>query len=446
MSKFRLLIFCIGVITVESLVLALLVPLFLIIFSIPNKIDSVEVIGGLFLFFMFYKSIIEIWLFLLVVINKVKRRHPKITDLLRGKFFASILMFSLLLMILYESDFRLDIFFAYAAMYIPSVVIAFYLFKEVWFKAEEWLVSKGDECSTSQRAKAITEEYPSKKVPSPDILDKSKNKYWFFLAILLFALVELFINEEVTSPIIRVLRYLLIVLSVLTLKFFYTDKQKYKKINHFIWGALLISILVDINWGLYRINGLVGLQMMEVARMNVDMGEVKYIYTDEGDYKYSRFGMLISFKDNVNDYSVNCKRNFLTGTVYCMSIKGEKSYYKFGFNKIGFFSSSNIERSSVNLQVQYKFKQESPSTVLMETFHGDKIFCKKYIEFILNNVSSVKKFCKYDNEFELVEHYEYKILEIDSAGNWVERGVSKYESNDNSPSAYFVDKRKIIYY
>ncbi len=139
MSKIRLFLLSLGILFLESVVLAFLVPLFVLGFSIQNNFDGIQTIAAFIIAFMMYKSVIELWLFFMVVMIRVKEKKPELKDLVAGKRASGILMFILLVILSTETRQVLDIFLAYAVMYIPSILITFFLSKRLWMKGVEWI-------------------------------------------------------------------------------------------------------------------------------------------------------------------------------------------------------------------------------------------------------------------------------------------------------------------
>ncbi|OUR64068.1 hypothetical protein A9Q79_08345 [Methylophaga sp. 42_25_T18] len=142
MSRVRLLGLGFGILLIESIVLACLVTLFLLVLD-PKEIDSIfhTIFASIILFF-YYKCIVELWLFVLTVSICTDVGAPKLKYLYIGKIVSGALMFTFVIMISVESSRSFDIFVVYVLLYIPSVVLAYLISKKWWVRGLAWITKQ----------------------------------------------------------------------------------------------------------------------------------------------------------------------------------------------------------------------------------------------------------------------------------------------------------------
>lgn len=141
MKVIRLILIGLAFLGGESVLQALIVFVWLVSFPVVNYHFNFSFEFFLIVFvFMYFKGVIELWLFLLV--SFLKRVNGCFTSkgMFLGKVLAScLMMFMLILLVIDERPESIDILTVYAITYPMSVVLNYFLLKRVWHKCEYWV-------------------------------------------------------------------------------------------------------------------------------------------------------------------------------------------------------------------------------------------------------------------------------------------------------------------
>ncbi|MET1257486.1 hypothetical protein [Aliikangiella maris] len=139
MKSIKLIGFCLVLLLVESITLLCLVFLLNWILSIDVYLKGPLSLVALALYFMLYKCAFELWLFTIVVSLRTKARKIELKDLIIGKAYSGLLMLTVLVFVMLETEDTIDIYFSYALNFVPSVLIAYFLMKKFWLKGVDWM-------------------------------------------------------------------------------------------------------------------------------------------------------------------------------------------------------------------------------------------------------------------------------------------------------------------
>lgn len=141
MKIIRLILIGLAFLGGESVLQALIVFVWLVSFPVVNyDFDfSFEFFWIVFVF-MYFKAVVELWLFLLVTFLERVNGYFTSNGKFLGKMMSSCLM--MLILILFVIDERpnsIDIFTVYGIAYPVSVALNYLLLKRVWRKCEYWV-------------------------------------------------------------------------------------------------------------------------------------------------------------------------------------------------------------------------------------------------------------------------------------------------------------------
>lgn len=123
----------------ESIILTIMVLLLSLVFIDSTYVRGPEVFIIMPLFFLMYKSILELWLLVLILYKKNKRlmnEQLRLRDMKLARVYASPLALALLIIGAIDNP---DMFLRLAILYVPSVIVSFYLIQKLWKKGLLWI-------------------------------------------------------------------------------------------------------------------------------------------------------------------------------------------------------------------------------------------------------------------------------------------------------------------